>query len=84
MLLQHGNDFLLILVNEDNHHRLGVDVHGLATINNRELHQVYGDEHTEVVDGNMVTRMQPYEVKLFSTHKSAYATEWRAGRDFVE
>ena len=73
MLLRHKNDFLLMLVNEDDHHRLGVDVYGLDAVNGRELHWLSGDEKVQVSDGNIVTRMQPYEVKLFST---------RAGMDF--
>ena len=84
MLLRNENDFLLILVNEDNHHRLGVDVYGLDTINNRKLYQLYGDEHVHVTDGNMVTRMQPYEVRLFATRQDAYETQWREGRNFVQ
>lgn len=84
LLLRHKNDVLLMLVNEDNHHRLGVDVHGLEIVNGRSLYQLYGDESATVTDGNLVTRMQPYEVKLFSTRKEAFETKWRDGRDFVE
>jgi hypothetical protein len=84
MLLRQANNFLLILVNEDQHHRLGVDIHGLDALNNRELHQLYGEEKVKVVGGNMVTRMQPFEVKLFSTHNSKYETQWREGREFAE
>ena len=84
MLLRHKNDYLLLLVNEDDHHRLGVDVLRLGAINGRKLHQLYGEEEAKVTGGNLVTRMQPFEVKLFSTIKSKYETEWREGRDFVE
>lgn len=84
MLLRNQNDFLLILVNEDNHHRLGVDVYGLGAINHRKLYQLYGEEQVDVIDGNMVTRMQPYEVKLFSTRQDSYETLSREGRDFVK
>ena len=69
MLLRHKNDHLLILVNEDDHHRLGVDVFGLEAANGRALHLLDGDEQIQVADGNIVTRMQPYEVKLFSTRR---------------
>ena len=71
-----------ILVNEDDHHRLGVDVRGLSAINGRQLHLLYGDESVLVSRGNLVTRMQPYEVKVFSTAKSRFETDWKVGRDF--
>lgn len=79
MLLRDENDFLLILVNEDNHHRLGVDVYGLDEVNGRSLDLLYGDERIKVAGGNIVTRMQPYEVKLFSTRKAAYEVKREAG-----
>jgi len=84
MVLRHKNDYLLILVNEDDHHRLGVNVLGLDALNDRKLYQLYGEEEVKVLNGNVVTRMQPFEVKLFSTIKSKYETQWRDGREFVE
>ena len=67
-LLKHsGGDSLLILVNEDEHRHLGVDVTGLTPLNGRTLHQLYGDKQAVVRRGGIVTRMQPHEVKLFCT-----------------
>ena len=82
LLLRHEEDFLLILVNEDDHHRLGVDVHGLDVLNGREMQLLYGNEKATIANGNLVTRMQPFEVKVFSTLKDAYETKWRDGREF--
>ena len=84
MLLRSNSDYLLMLVNEDPHHRLGVDVYGLDAINERTLHELYGTEKIKVSEGNVVTRMQPFGVKLFATRRSAYETRWREGRDFAE
>ena len=81
-LFRYGNEFLLMLVNEDNHHRLGVDVHGLQPINGRKLHLLYGEETAVVSRGNIVTRMQPFEVKLFATQKERYETDWMDGREY--
>ncbi len=82
LLLQHKRDYLLILVNEDDHHRLGVDIHGLDALNGRALSLLYGSEKAKVTSGNFVTRMQPFEVKVFATRKNAYETKRREGRDF--
>ena len=67
-LLKHrGGDSLLILVIEDDHRHLGVDVTGLTPLNGRTLHQLYGDKQVVVRRRGIVTRMQPHEVKLFCT-----------------
>ena len=67
-LMKHsGGDSLLILVNEDDHRHLGVDVTGLTPLNVRTLHHLYGDKQAVVRRGGIVTRMQPHEVKLFCT-----------------
>ncbi len=84
LLLRHKNDYLLVLVNEDKHHRLGVDIDGLDAVDDRSLFQLYGEERVEVRDGTFVTRMQPFEVKLFCTRKEAFESNWPDGRDFVE
>ena len=81
MLLRSQDDYLLILVNEDDHHRLGVDVTGLELLNSRELFLLYGDETHTVANGNLVTRMQPFQVKLFATSKS-FVTKSTSGRTF--
>ena len=64
---QFGNDYLIIVVNEDEHHHLGVDVRGLNALEGRQLERVYGEERETVRNGGFVTRLQGYEVKLFTT-----------------
>jgi hypothetical protein len=80
-LFEMNNDVLLILVNEDGHRHLGVDVTGLGQIEGRELSLLYGVETCRIEHGGLVTRMQPYEVKLFATHPR-FETKRTAGRTF--
>lgn len=84
LLLCSGNEYLLMLVNEDDHHRLGVDVTGLEPLDGRELHLLYGAESHVVAGGRLVTRMQPYQVKLFATKKAPYETNSADGRHFEQ
>ena len=83
-LLKHsGGDSLLILVNEDDHRHLGVDVTGLTPLNGRTLHQLYGDKQAVVRRGGIVTRMQPHEVKLFCT-SPRFKTKQTKGRNYTD
>ena len=83
-LLKHsGGDSLLILVNEDDHRHLGVDVTGLTPLNGRTLHQLYGDKQAVVRQGGIVTRMQPHEVKLFCT-SPRFTTKQKKGRNYTD
>ena len=83
LLRQHGSDFLLILVNEDPHRHLGVDVSGLEVLNGRNLELLYGSEGLRVERGGFVTRLQGFDVKVFSTN-SEYVSRRRAGRDYKD
>ena len=80
--LRHGDEYLLIVVNEDDHTRLGVDIRGLEAVAGRTLYQVYGAESARVEPGGFVTRLQPHQVKVFATNKSLVAP-LEAGRDYV-
>ena len=83
MLKHSKGDHLLILVNEDDHRHLGVEVTGLKLLNGRTLHLLYGDERTEVQQGGIVTRMQPYEVKIYCT-SARFETKRTQGRDYTD
>ena len=78
-----GRDWLFVLVNEDEHSHMGVEVVGLDALNGTEFIQLYGEEKTVVSEGSFVTRMRPFEVKLFATHRK-WETEQREGREFAE
>ena len=78
-----GRDWLIVLVNEDEHAHMGVEVNGLDALNGTEFIELYGEEKTAVSGGSFVTRMRPFEVKLFATHRK-WETAQREGREFAE
>jgi len=80
-LRRKQDDALLILVNEDPHRHLGVEITGLGTLEGHELKELYGSEATRVRRGGMVTRLQGFEVKVFSTDPTLELPN-RAGRDY--
>ena len=78
-----GRDWLVVLVNEDEYAHMGVEVVGLDALNGTEFIELYGDERTTVSDGSFVTRMRPFEVKLFATHRK-WETTQQEGREFAK
>ena len=82
LLLSFGDQHLLILVNEDDHRHLGVDVMGLDRCNGRTLELLYGAETAVIRDGSLVTRMQPHEVKLFATQADRFESSRLVGRNY--
>ena len=78
-----GREWLIVLVNEDEHPHMGVEVVGLDALNGTEFVELYGEEKTTVSEGSFSTRIRPLEVKLFATHRK-WETDQREGRDFVE
>ena len=81
-LFRHATDYLLLLVNEDDHRHLGVDIAGLKAASGREFSLLYGEETATVSEGSVVTRMQPFEVKVFATNKRRYETTRRGDRSY--
>jgi hypothetical protein len=85
---QVGEEWLIALVNEDDIPHHGVEVRGLdfagspGGLEVREFHLLYGDETVKVSrEGELMTRMQPYEVKLFATSRK-WESARRTGRDY--
>ena len=81
VMRRRGDAWMVLLVNEDDHRHLGVEVTGLDALNGRELELLYGSETLTVERGEVVTRMQPFEVKVFATGRR-WETQRREGRDF--
>lgn len=77
-----GDDWLIILVNEDDAAHMGVEVSGLSGLDGRTLHLLYGTETAQVSDGEFVVRLQPKEVKVFCTTQSVETTK-RDFRDYA-
>ena len=73
--------WIIILVNEDNRTYLGVEVTGLDILNGRDLELLYGTEKITVEQGELITRIKPLEVKVFSTSRK-YESGLRDGRNF--
>ena len=80
-LRRDRDDGLLILVNEDAHRHLGVEITGLEALEGHELKVLYGTENARVRRGEIVTRLQGFEVKVFSTDPALESPN-RAGRDY--
>lgn len=76
-----GRDWIVILVNEDDHSYLGVEVTGLNELNGHTLELLYGSERATVNRGELITRIKPLEVKVFSTTRQ-YETDLREGRHY--
>jgi hypothetical protein len=77
-----GSDWLIILVNEDDSPHYGVEVAGLDDLNKRKLHLLYGEENVFVDKGDFITRMKPFEVKVFATNQK-FETDQQNGRDYI-
>ena len=73
--------WIIILVNEDYRTYMAVEVTGLGVLNGRDLELLYGTEKITVDQGELITRIKPLEVKIFSTSRR-FETGLHDGRDF--
>lgn len=78
-----GDDWLLILINEDEDPHMGVVVDGLDELNGRSLYLLYGEEIVPISNGELVARMLPRAVHIYATGRK-WETARREGREFVE
>lgn len=78
-----SREWVIILVNEDDHSYMGVEVTGLKELNGRTLELLYGAEKVKVERGELITRIKPLEVKVFATTRK-YETNEREGRGFTQ
>jgi hypothetical protein len=76
-----GDQWMIALINEDDTRHLGVEVRGLDALDGRDLDLLYGDETVRIARGELTTRMQPFETKVFATGRR-WESPRRAGRDF--
>jgi len=76
-----GSEWLIVLVNEDDRHHMGVEVKGLEALNGRQLQLLYGTESTTVRKGEFITRLMSLEVKVFATSRN-WENAWPTGRGF--
>lgn len=78
-----GDDWIIVLVNEDDCRHMGVEVHGLNALNGRKLVELYGTDEVTIAHGELIARMEPLEVEVFATSRK-WETKRREGRDFVK
>jgi len=78
-----GDDWLIILVNEDDVKHMAVVVEGLGELDGRQLHLLYGTETVSIAHGELVARLQPKEVKVYATTRD-FETARLEGRDYGE
>ena len=74
-----GRNWLIALINEESGIKMGAEVSGLDDLNGMEFTQLYGDETQTVHRGEIITRLMPYEVKVFVTGKNGKAASARGG-----
>ena len=79
---QSGDDLLVILVNEDEHRHLSVDVRGLATWNGRRLFELYGSDEVAVDGGDIAVRLKPLEARVYCTGRR-FESSRKTGRDYT-
>lgn len=77
------NKTIVALINEDNRFQMGVEVKGLDYLNGQSLDLLYGNERVSIEKGTLLTRMKPYEAKVFAPGKE-WESQTLAGRDFIE
>ncbi len=77
-----GTEWLIVLANEDARQHMGVEVTGLGLLNGRSLHELYTVNSVKVSRGEIVARMMPRQVKVYSTSRK-FETTRRAGRDYT-
>lgn len=81
IIRQLGGEWLVVLVNEDNFAHMGVVVHGLTGVTH--LDELYSPYRSHVRRGELVTRLLPYEVKIFASSRK-WESRRSEGRGFVQ
>jgi len=80
---RHDGDSLLVLINEDSRFQMEVEATGLDSLEGQTLELLYGNDQAVIKHGALLTRMKPYEVKVFASNRK-WETANRNGRDFTE
>ncbi len=78
-----GRDWLVIVINENDQWHMDVEISGLKKLNGKCLELLYENEARTVSDGNFMTRLAPYQVKVYATSRE-FETNRREGRDFIQ
>ncbi len=76
-----GREWLIALVNEDNHAHMSVEVAGLKRAEGQTLALLYDTETATVKNQGFITRLRPLEVKVFASSRR-WESVRREGRAF--
>jgi hypothetical protein len=76
-----GEDWLVMLVNEDDRTYARVKITGLEILDGRRLVLLYGKEEITIDSRGLATGIAPYEVKVFATGRQ-WETQRHEGRSF--
>ena len=79
---RNGDELLVILVNEDNHRHMGIDIQGLESFEGRKLSELYGADEVTIENGGFTLRMRPLECRLYCSSRNV-ESQRRTGRDYV-
>ena len=80
---QTDGQWLIVLINEDNFPHLSVEMKGLDALNGRTLDLLYSNEQVQIEQATFLTRLKPFEVKVFATDRKWEAKN-KEGREYVE
>lgn len=81
LVRRYEDDWLVVLVNEDNKWHMAVEVFGLDELDGQTMYQLYEDHEYTIRNGELLTRIPPYGVQVFCTNRK-YETDKRQGREF--
>lgn len=78
---QVGGERLIVVVNEDETRHMGIELTGLEAWNGTTLYELYGLEEAVVQHGEWLTRLLPYQVKVFASSRR-FETAPNPNREF--
>ena len=78
-----GDDWLIVLINEDDEDHMGVVVNGLHDAEGRTLHQLYTPDTATIRHGELITRLMAHQVQVFTTDPR-FQSPRTTGRDFAQ
>jgi hypothetical protein len=78
-----GDEWLVVMLNEDDVPHMGVVVGGLDALEGQTLHELYASRTAAISHGELMVRMRPLEVRAFATSRT-WESPQREGRDFDE
>lgn len=79
---QYGREWMVVLVNSADTSQLAAVVQGLHLLDGQSLVELYGTEEVKIKNGSFVTRLRPFQVKVFATGRK-WEAAIKKGRDYT-